>query len=62
VKLLLSNQECRKILTEYIRNKGVKQKYLAKKIGVSETTLSLFLRNLRELSQHKLNIIGTLYQ
>lgn len=38
---------------ERIKERGLKQNWIAKKIGISETMLSLFLSGERNLSQAK---------
>lgn len=54
---MLSNENIREELEEYINERGVKKTHIARAIDVSPNTVGLFLKGLRELSQPKLEII-----
>lgn len=54
---VVSQDEIRKELKEYLQNKGVKNKYIAQNVGVSDQTISMFLHCKRELSPKRLRSI-----
>lgn len=53
----LSNEKIRKELIEFLEEKGVKNRFIAKKINASDTTISLFLKGQRKLSTSKLELL-----
>lgn len=55
--MILSNEYVRKKLEDYIEGLGVTQRHISKKVGLSDTTISLFLKGQRELSDEKLETI-----
>lgn len=44
-------------LKSYLKNKGIKNKHVAEKVGLSNTSISLFLQGKRELARSKLQKI-----
>lgn len=57
---MLSCEDVSKRLNEFLKEYGVKNKHIAEKAGLSETTICLFRKGERELSQDKLRIINAL--
>lgn len=45
-----------------IEDKGLMKKYVAKKIGVSPTMLSLFLHKKKSLSEYRLEMLHTVLE
>ena len=58
--LELSNESIRKELIEFLKKNGIKNRFIAKKIDVSDTTISLFINGKRELSTKKLQALNEL--
>lgn len=54
---MLSNESVRKDLIRYLKEFGVKNKFIARKIELSDVTISLFLSNQRDIAQDKLEKI-----
>lgn len=53
----LQNSYVREALLTYLHEYGVTQKHIAKKVGLSETTISIFLKGDRVLTPEKLERI-----
>jgi len=57
---MLSNDRVRKDLINYLKEFGVKNKFIAKKVDLSDVTISLFLSSQRDIAQDKLEKIDRL--
>ncbi|MCB2297062.1 helix-turn-helix domain-containing protein [Clostridium tagluense] len=53
----MSQDEVRIELKNFLLDKGVKNKKVAESVGLSDNTISMFLREKRELSHRKLELI-----
>jgi len=53
----MSNITIRTELNQYIKRNGIKQNYISKKIGLSTTTINLFLHGKRDLALSRLEVI-----
>lgn len=50
-------EEVRKELKEFLKSKGVKNKYIANYAGLTDASISMFLHDKRDLSRQKLDLI-----
>ena len=53
----MTNDSVRKELRELISNFGIKQRFVANKVDLSDTTISFFVRDKRDLPIEKLKEI-----
>lgn len=53
----MTNDSVRKELKELMNRLGIKQCFLAKKVELSDTTISYFVRDMRDLPADKLEAI-----
>ncbi|AKN32319.1 hypothetical protein Ccar_16195 [Clostridium carboxidivorans P7] len=56
----MENEVVRKKLKEYLEINGVRNNWIAKKINISPTSICLFLKDARNLSSDKLELIWNL--
>ena len=55
--MTLTNESIRQELKKFLKEYGIKNNYIAKKINMSNSTVSLWLKGERELSPDRLEII-----
>lgn len=53
----MTNESVRKELKELMQRLGIKQRFIAKKVELSDTTISYFIRDMRDLPVNKLQEI-----
>lgn len=53
----ISNDVVRSKLLSYVEEFGVTQRHIAKKAGLSDPTMSFFIRGTRDLSEDRLKVI-----
>lgn len=53
----MTNDFVRKELKELMDRLGIKQTFIAKKVELSDTTISYFLRDMRDLPANKLDAL-----
>ena len=56
------NETIRQELKEFLNEYGIKNRYIAKKLNMSDSTVSLWLKGERELSPDRLKILYDLMQ
>jgi transposase len=54
------NENVRKDLIEYLKNNGIKNRFIANHVGLSDTTICLFIKGTRKLAIDKLESIEEL--
>lgn len=57
---MLNNDDIKNNLKTYLTKNGIKQRFIARKLNLSDTTISLFIKGKIELSQNKLNLINNI--
>jgi transcriptional regulator with XRE-family HTH domain len=57
-----SNEKIKHELAKYLEKYGVKQNHISELTGLSDTTISLFLKGQRELSLSKLEKISSILE
>ncbi len=55
---MLKQDTIRKDLKQYLEDNGIKNKFIAKQINLSESMISYFLNGKKELSSNKLILIS----
>lgn len=53
----MDNAQVLKLYKEYLKNKGIKQRYIAVETGIKETELSHFKNGRRKLSNKHLQVL-----
>ncbi|MFL0194432.1 helix-turn-helix domain-containing protein [Clostridium sp. WILCCON 0269] len=56
----MTNENVKERLKNYLRERGVRNNFIAEKVGLSDTTICLFLKGKRLLSDKKLKLIEDL--
>lgn len=56
----MSNEIVREKLNDFLETRGVKNRWVAEKLGLSATTVSYFRRSMRDLRPDKLQLLWNL--